>query len=320
MQSIGAAATSEASVYQALMVPLDGSEFGRHAIPWALAIAEPAGARVDLVHVLTPPYDLGGPEGDKLVLAEAIDSQRAGTEQRLQDLADRLHLGTGIQFSSAVVEGNTADALLRYADESAIDLIVMTTHGRSGLARAVLGSVSDQVVRRSRCPVLLARPHRHVPEEREPAAVSDVLVPLDGTVTSEAILPHALEVCRLTGASCTLLQVIVPELLLTGVAVPVALADQRATAAEQRADAYLGTRADRIREGVVPVTTAALRYGDVADGILEYCAAHPVSLIAMATRGTRGLERAMLGSTMDALLKKTHLPLLATATHTNSKD
>ena len=308
-------------MYQALMVPLDGSEFGRHAIPWALAIAEPSGARVDLVHALTPSYDLGVPEGDKLILAEAIDSQRTATEQRLSDLADRLRLGTGVQFSSAVVDGSTADAILRFADESATDLIVMTTHGRSGLARAVLGSVSDQVVRRSRCPVLLARPHRHVAEEREAAAVSDVLVPLDGTVTSEAILVHALELCRLTGASCTLLHVIVPELLLTGAAVPVALADERATIVEQpRADTYLAGLADRFHEGAVPVTIAALRHTDVESGILEYCAAHPVSLIAMATRGAGGLVRAMLGSTMDELLRKTHLPLLVFAAHTSEKD
>ena len=306
-------------MYQALMVPLDGSEFGRHAIPWALAIAEPAGARVDLVHVLTPPYDLGVAAGDKLVLTEAIDSERTATEQRLGDLANRLSIGTEVRFSSAVIEGHTADALLRYADENAIDLIVMTTHGHSGLARAVLGSISDQVVRHSRCPVLLARPHRHVAEDHEAAAVSDVLVPLDGTVTSEAILEHALEVCRLTGASCTLLHVIVPELLLTGVAVPVAPADLRATIAEERqADAYLASLVDRFREGLVPVTIAALPHADVASGILEYCAGHPVSLVAMATRGTRGLERAMLGSTMDELLRKTHLPLLATAAHTNS--
>jgi nucleotide-binding universal stress UspA family protein len=304
-------------VYQALMVPLDGSEFGRHAIPWALAIAEPAGARVDLVHVLTPPYDIAV-DGNRLILADSIDSQHAATEQRLGDLANRLSVGTEVRFSSAVIEGHTADALLRYADENAIDLIVMTTHGRSGLARAVLGSISDQVVRRSRRPVLLARPHRHVAEEREAAAVSDVLVPLDGTLTSEAILEHALEMCRLTGASCTLLHVIVPEILLTGAAVPVALADQRATIAEQRTDTYLASLADRFHEGAVPMTMAALRHADVESGILEYCATHPVSLIAMATRGTRGVERALLGSTMDEVLRKTHLPLLAIAAHTDS--
>jgi nucleotide-binding universal stress UspA family protein len=305
-------------VYQALMVPLDGSEFGRHAIPWALAIAEPAGARVDLVHVLTPPYDIAVADGNRLILADSIDSQHAATEQRLGDLANRLSVGTEVRFSSAVIEGHTADALLRYADENAIDLIVMTTHGRSGLARAVLGSISDQVVRRSRRPVLLARPHRHVAEEREAAAVSDVLVPLDGTLTSEAILEHALEMCRLTGASCTLLHVIVPEILLTGAAVPVALADQRATIAEQRTDTYLASLADRFHEGAVPMTMAALRHADVESGILEYCATHPVSLIAMATRGTRGVERALLGSTMDEVLRKTHLPLLAIAAHTDS--
>jgi len=306
-------------MYQALMVPLDGSEFGRHAIPWALAIAEPAGARVDLVHVLTPPYDMGVVD-DRLILAEAMDNERTATHQRLRDLANRLSVGTGVRFSSAVVEGTTADALVRYAAETAIDLIVMTTHGRSGFARALLGSVSDRVVRQSQCAVLLARPHRHAAEEREAAAVSDVLVLLDGTVASETILGPALEVCRLTGASCTLLHVVVPELLLTGVAAPVAVADQRAMIAEEhRADDYLAAQADRLREEPVPVTTAAVRHADVTQGVLEYCGEHPVSLVAMATRGTRGLERAMLGSTMDALLRKTHFPLLVAATHADAR-
>ena len=146
-------------MYQALMVPLDGSEFGRHAIPWALAIAEPAGARVDLVHVLTPPYDLGMAESDKLVLAEAIDSQRTATEQRLEDLANRLRVGTGVRFSSAVVEGHTADALLRYADENAIDLIVTGTHGRGGVQHLLMGSVAERVVRTAPCPVLTVHAH-----------------------------------------------------------------------------------------------------------------------------------------------------------------
>ena len=308
-------------MFQALMVPLDGSEFGRHAIPWALAVAEPAGASVDLVHVVTPPSDMGVPEGDRLVLAEAIDSQRSETEQRLDDLANRLRVGTAVRFRSAVAEGHPADALLRYVEKNAIDLIVMTTHGRSGLARTLLGSISDQVVRRSRCPVLLARPHRHVPEEREAAAVSDVLVPLDGTVASEAILDPALELCRLTGASCTLLHVIVPELLLTGAAVPIALANQRAALTEQpQADTYLAGLVDRFHDGVVPVTVAALRHADVESGILEYCAAHPVSLIAMTTRGAKGLERALLGSTLDELLRKTHLPLLVAAARTTATE
>ena len=307
-------------MYQSLMVPLDGSEFGRHAIPWALAIAEPAGARVDLVHALDPPYDMGLVD-DRLAVEDVIENQREVTNERLRDLANRLGVGTGVRFSSAVVEGSTADALLRYAEESATGLIVMTTHGRSGLTRAVLGSVSDKIVRRARCPVLLARPHAHIPEERETAAVSDVLILLDGTVAGEAILASALEVCRLTGASCTLLRVVVPELLLTGVGVPTALVDHRAVVDEERrADDYLATRADQFHDGTVPMTTASLLHADVADGVLEYCANHPVSLIAMSTRGTRGLERVMLGSTMDALLRKTHLPLLVAATHSDSKD
>jgi nucleotide-binding universal stress UspA family protein len=304
-------------MYHALMVPLDGSEFGRHAIPWALAVAEPAGARVDLVHVLPPLYGMGVVD-ETLVTAEVRDAQRETAEQSLSDLAHRLHIGTGVSFSAAVDEGSIPDALVRHADENGVGLIVMTTHGRTGFARAVLGSVSDAVVRHGRRPVLLARPHRHPPEEREPAAVSEVLILLDGTAASEAIVDHAIELSRLTGAACTLLHVVVPELLPSGVATPPALADQRATVAdERRYESYLASRAEQLRTADVPLTTAIVRHPDLAEGVLEYCASHPVSLIAMATRGRGGVERAVLGSVTDAVLRKTQLPILVVATRSD---
>ena len=306
-------------MYHALMVPLDGSEFGRHAIPWALAVAEPAGARVDLVHVLPPLYGMGVVD-ETLATAEVMEAQRETAEQSLSDLADRLQIGTGVPFRAAVEDGAIADALARHADVNGVDLIVMTTHGRTGFARAVLGSVSDAVVRHAGRPVLLARPHRHPPEEHEPAAVSEVLILLDGTAASEAIVDHAIEVCRLTGAACTLLHVVVPELLPTGVAPPPALADQRAAVAEERmAETYLASRAEQLRAAHVPLTTAIVRHPDLADGVLEYCASHPVSLIAMATRGRGGVERAVLGSVTDALLHKTHMPILVVSTHSDQE-
>lgn len=299
-------------MYHALMVPLDGSEFGRHAIPWALAVAEPAGARVDLVHVLPPLYGMGVVD-ETLATAEVMEAQRETAEQSLSDLANRLQIGTGVPFSAAVDDGAIPDALVRRADENGVDLIVMTTHGRTGFARALLGSVSDAVVRHGGRPVLLARPHRHPPEEHEPAAVSEVLILLDGTAASEAIVDHAIEVCRLTGAACTLLHVVVPELLPTGSA-PRALADQRATVAEeQTSETYLASRAEQLRTAHVPLTTAIVRHADLAEGVLEYCASHPVSLIALATRGKGGVERAVLGSVTDALLHKTQLPILVVA-------
>lgn len=299
-------------MYHALMVPLDGSEFGRHAIPWALAVAEPAGARVDLVHVLPPIYGMGVVD-ETLATAEVMEAQRETAEQSLSDLANRLQIGTGVPFSAAVDDGAIPDALVRRADENGVDLIVMTTHGRTGFARALLGSVSDAVVRHGGRPVLLARPHRHPPEEHEPAAVSEVLILLDGTAASEAIVDHAIEVCRLTGAACTLLHVVVPELLPTGSA-PRALADQRATVAEeQTSETYLASRAEQLRTAHVPLTTAIVRHADLAEGVLEYCASHPVSLIALATRGKGGVERAVLGSVTDALLHKTQLPILVVA-------
>lgn len=301
-------------MYRALMVPLDGSEFGRYAIPWSLAVAEPAGARVDLVHVSMSPYGVGAVD-DMLVAAQASEVWRASAAEAMTDLAERLRIGTGVQFQATVLEERSAaDALLHHSKAHGVDLVVMTTHGRTGFARAFLGSVSDVIVRQSHVPVLLVRPRPHPPEEHEPAAVSEVVVLLDGSAAGELILDHAVELCRLTGAACTLLHVVIPELMLTGVAVPHALADTRATIAdEQMAEAYLVSLGDRFRGARVPMTTATVRHPDLAQGILDYCGTHPTSLIALTTRGKAGAERAVLGSATDALLRKTLLPLLVIA-------
>jgi nucleotide-binding universal stress UspA family protein len=222
-----------------------------------------------------------------------------------------LSIGTDVRFRAVVVEGSVPDALLGYSAGNVVDLIVMTTHGRTGIGRAVLGSVSDMIVRRAQSPVLLIRPSRHGPEEHEPAAVSEIVVLLDGSPAGERVLEHAIAVGRLTGAACTLLHVVVPELLLTGVAAPGAMSDQRsALADEQMSEAYLATQAERFRTRDVPLTTATIRHPDLAEGVLGYCATHPVSLIAMATRGRGGVQRAVLGSTTDTLLHRMRLPIL----------
>jgi nucleotide-binding universal stress UspA family protein len=259
-------------MYRTIMVPLDGSDFSRHAIPWALAVARPAGADVHLVHVIVPPYGMGMVDGMAISPVVAVDQ--------------------------------------RSAQQHDVDLVVMTSHARGSIARAALGSVADVLVRRTRLPVLLARAYSHAPEEREEAAVSDVLVPLDGSDESEAIIDHAMELSALTGASCTLLHVYVDE-LLDRVVAPDKLAVAAAVASgEAASEAYVAQVCERFQARGVAVSGVVRRSSDAAHGILEYCASHPVSLIAMATRGRHGVARALLGSTATTVLEKTRSPML----------
>jgi nucleotide-binding universal stress UspA family protein len=296
-------------MYHVIMVPVDGSEFSRHAIPWALTVARPAGATVRLVNVLVPPYVMGMANG-MVVAPNVIQEQRTAQAAAMDDLASRLSTGTGSLFVGAVEEGEPVSVLLGYAKTHGVDLVVMSTHGRGGLGRAVLGSVSDAVVRKGDLPVLLVRPHEHVPEEREPMAVSDVLILLDGSPASETILDHAIELSELTGAACVLLHVGVPVLPAT-MAPSEAIVDPDALRENGvAAESYLKGLADRFRTRNVPVTARVVRGMDAASEILAYCASHPVSLIAMTTRRRGALERALLGSMASTLLRRTTLPIL----------
>jgi nucleotide-binding universal stress UspA family protein len=302
-------------MYRALMVPLDGSTFSRHAIPWALALAQPAGAVVHLVRVLRR----DGIETPNAVLldADVARDQRTTRQESIRDLAHRLSIGTGVSFVAAIEAGDPERELTEYATSNAIDLVVMSTHGRGGLARALLGSVSDGLIRRGLLPVLLIRPNEHDPGEHEPAAVSDVLVPLDESRDGEQVVDHAVEICALTGAACVLLHV---ELLVPVSAVAAFGDNPRPTAVPReqsdteishaRVADRLASIADRFGTGSVPVSTAIVQDTDAASGILKYCRSHPVSLIAMTTHGLQGLDRALVGSAATTLIRQTALPML----------
>jgi nucleotide-binding universal stress UspA family protein len=310
-------------MYRNMMVPIDGSDWSRHAIPLALAVARPARATLHLVSVLDAAFDAPiyavpiasvGPAGGVLlnpdILTDTAAARREVNEAALRTFAERLGADTGVTVTASLEEGDIVGALRRYAEVRDIDLVVMATHGRTGLARAVLGSVADALLHAIPCPMLLARPHGELTSEHEPASITHLLVPLDGSVQSDAIVSDAAELAALTGARGTLLNVSHPE-LLSGIAAPEALLDP---AAKQRSDhaetAHLERMAELFRAHSSRVSVVTLREQTPTDAIVDYAATHAVDLIAMTTHARHGLARMMLGSTATALLHRTRLPML----------
>jgi nucleotide-binding universal stress UspA family protein len=140
-----------------ILVPTDFSETSDAALTYARTLAESLGASLHLVHVFDDPY------GNALVAEmspSVYDSMRA-TEmtQARRRLLRRLPPADRKQFhgSTAIVTGTPAQAIVDFATDRGIDLIVMGTHGRSGFAHLILGSVAEQVVRTATCPVLTVR-------------------------------------------------------------------------------------------------------------------------------------------------------------------
>jgi nucleotide-binding universal stress UspA family protein len=162
------------------VVALDGSERAERILPQVAMLARQFGASVTLVRAITrpgppvPEVPEGAIRGNRAAAAPTpcADRERGKTARYLSALADRLR-AEGLMVDWLEAEGPAAAAIVQRARELGADLIAMTTHGRSELARHVLGSVADEVMRRADCPVLVLRApeaHDQRPEPRDGGA------------------------------------------------------------------------------------------------------------------------------------------------------
>jgi len=140
-----------------ILVPTDLSEAAEEALDYACELANQFGATVHLLHVIGIPA-LGVPELGVALTSTVIDTMIHDNQEALEQLADRKrHIA---QFGQVLLRtGDARDLINQTAKELEADLIVMGTHGRRGVSRALLGSVTETVVRSAPCPVLTVRPH-----------------------------------------------------------------------------------------------------------------------------------------------------------------
>jgi nucleotide-binding universal stress UspA family protein len=293
---------------KAIMVPLDGSTFAEHAIPAALGVAEASDAQLHLVQVHELPFVPTSPE--LMVPYDAGQDERLRAQEReyLLGIANRLADQRGLSVRTELVDGQPPAALAMYAQDSAIDLVVMTTHGRSGLSRAWLGSVADGVVRRSGVPVLLLRPRAEEAELEEPVRPKHVLIPLDGSALSRGVIDAAVGLGALSKARYTLLRVVLAvPLIRRSLDTDV---DPYHEQNLQEAKADLERAAAPLRERGLDVEIAAVSASVPATAILEFAQEHAIDLIAMATHGRGGWSRIALGSVADKVLRGAIVPVL----------
>ena len=271
-------------MFDRILVPLDGS-FNAEAILQPLGGIVGTGAEVSLVHVL--PLGASGLDAASGIMIEPEQAERyfADVRCRFPALGDR----------TIIERGDPIDGILRSAEKSKVGLIAMATHGRTGLRRLIMGSVAERVVRRSSFPVLLVR-HGAPARSR---AVRRILLPLESADGSDRIASTVGEMSRRTKAEVILFHVTNNPKGKQAKNSPAALVDipWLAGVVEQ-----LG------KDGVGVKTTFAT--GNPAKAILAEAAAADVDLIAMVTRGRRGVSRLRLGSVAEAVLRRACVPVL----------
>src|SRR5262245_50453860 len=149
---------------RSILVPLDGSTFGEHALPMALSLARRSGAMLHLAHVhqIAPSTSVAG-----VAVMDSIDLHLRQDEQAyLADVTRRAREHGDVPITTALLDGEVAGALRTYAAARLADLVVLSTHGRGAMGRFWLGSVADELLRDLPCPALLVRPHESKPDLR----------------------------------------------------------------------------------------------------------------------------------------------------------
>jgi nucleotide-binding universal stress UspA family protein len=282
-----------------ILLPLDGSSLAERALIYAAALAQRSGARVVLVEAVQAHTFPGADPGD----AQSQITDRA--EAYLSSLATRL-TGDGIDAEPHVYYDQPVNAIADAARRHQADVIVMSTHGRSGLGRMVYGSVADQVLRHAAIPVLL------VPSVVEHTWPTDrplsLLVPLDGSALSEAALPAAELFAEAFESRLALLSVV--ELRgypLYGDGSTYVPFDEDAERAEARE--YLDQRIAELHDHGRDAS-ASVVVGLPPALIPAIAREQDVDVIVMATHGSSGLTRLLLGSVATSTLQHTPVPLL----------
>ena len=287
-----------------IVCAVDFSDCSRRAVDYALAIARWYNATVTALHVVPP-----------LLLAPYVESAGypIAIQRRPEALDDiRLQLSLFVEQESGdfpvnavVAEGGTVNEIVRFAQSSAADLVVVGTHGRSGFQRFMLGSVTESVLRHAACPVLTVPPLMHDAVPVGPQIFERVLCAVDFSPSSLAALDYASSLAEQAHAALTVLHVVEP--IADYVAVTVAGIDNEIlkTAAERHLHALLSERLTNAARA-----TPVLRTGKSGPEILAAAEKEAADLIVLGVAGRSAADIMWFGSTANHVVRRAICPVL----------
>jgi nucleotide-binding universal stress UspA family protein len=290
-----------------ILVPLDGSELSERALQPALALANKPGAHLAVLRIpLTPTGWDRGIEGiDPYVEAWAEQRYASERDQTTEYLAriKTLYSRPEMTIETRMPEGDVARNILDAA--AGYDLVVMSTHGYSGLTRWLIGSVAEKVVSAAVCPAMVVRSSQ---------PIRRILIPLDGSKLGETALAPGLEAALRLNAEVILTRV-VGELSAFERAQLASLGDSDLASRMQNdlvtdGENYLGSLVMPPSGSALQVDRQVLISGSPAQRLLEFAEQKEIDLIVMATHGRSGLSKWVYGSVTDRVLRHAHCSML----------
>lgn len=291
-----------------MLIPLDGSKTAEDVLPYARRLAADARVAVELLGVVEMAEIAEDIASNQAAYAGALvrEAVRNSTEY-LEKLAQTFHNG---KVRCNVQQGRPEDIIIAAASADRATLIAMATHGRSGVTRWLLGSVTEKVLRGTVNPLLVVRASGNPKTDGE-AALRSVIVPLDGSDVAETILSPVAALAKVLDLQVLLIRVYGLPLPTYGgddYYVPdyLELKDQ----IRDEAEGYLNSRANLLRaQGVAEVSTVVIE-GSAADAIIDLARKTPDNLVALSPHGRSGLQRWVLGSVTEKVVRHCQDPVL----------
>jgi nucleotide-binding universal stress UspA family protein len=283
-------------MFETILAPLDGSKLAEQAIPYITRLAQQFDSEVTLMGVCDSEET---PEGEacRLSINNQAESLKIAT------------LPAQVTFKPVVVAGNAAQQIIDYAEKNNFGLIILTSHGRSGLAPWSVGSTVQKILHlNSTIPLLLVKA-QETPGKQEDIFRS-ILLPLDQSQLGEAAVPYIIDLTNKFESDVTLLHVIEQgkHIHTIGGLNYVRFLDQDITRAKTEAEKYLNKVAARFL-GTKARTAQEVRVGEPAHEILKIVSQQEHCLIAIASHGHSGINAWSLGSVAYKISQSVNQPL-----------
>ena len=296
-------------MYTKILIPLDGSKTAEKVLPYARYLAGKLKLPVELLAVI-----------DMAEMASHIPAEKARffdsmIEEGVKKSASYLR-GVAGTFGDAnvkctVEKGRADEVILAKGETDTGTLICMATHGRSGLDRFLLGSVTEKVLRAAANPLLLVRATQEAKSDGT-AVLKSIVVPLDGSELAESIIPTAAEKAKELGLEVILFRAhhLPTSAYASDEMYSAVDYDEVIAGVRDEATQYLEKKAAEVKKLGVEKVSVVSKEGFAADEIITLARKNPDTLIAMCSHGRTGVKRWMLGSVTEAVVRHSGDPVL----------
>lgn len=296
-------------MFDPILVPLDGSLLAEGALPHAVALARAFSAKLVLLRVLDK-----NQASEKAQLFDLVNWQinKTGAKLYLEKISARLQ-AAGLRIDTAILEGLVAESITEFSLKQEMKLIILSSHGRSGLSQWGISSVAQKIIFCAPTSVLIIRAHQPVSGELVEGRYKCILVPLDGSRRAENVLPMVSQLARFHKSQIHIVHVVKkPEMArqMPPVREDVELAERIVTRNREEAIRYL----DQVRQHSpldgIEIQTHLLTSENAAATLHELADKESIDIVALSAHGYSGYKQWPYGGMVNNFVLYSKVPLL----------